>query len=165
GRHLVMRVSQQLVHREPGNLAENVPEGELHEPDRGAEVRPEVPQGTGMLLDPERVLADEVRRDALHRLLLSAVELVARDAVQPRVGVDANVAKTDPRLLGAGRPRGEEGHRQLYVDLSRADLRDAHALPCQFRSGRPEGIQAVRFGPTARDRTLGSILGQRLLAS
>ena len=79
-----------------------------------------------MLLDPQRVLADEVRGDALHRLLLGAEELVAGDAVHARVGLDPDVAETDPRLRDAGRPRRMERRRQLDVDLPGTDLGDAH---------------------------------------
>jgi hypothetical protein len=79
-----------------------------------------------VLLDPERILADEVRRDALDRLLLGAEELVARDAVETGVGVDPQVTQADPGHGGAGRPGGMEGRRQVDVHLPRANRRDAH---------------------------------------
>ena len=113
-----------------------------------------------MLLDPERILADEVRGDAPHRLLLGAEELVAGDAVHARVGLDPEVAESDPRLDGAGRPGRMEGGRQADVDLSRANLRDAHHLPvggvAHARSVRLlREPQRVRDGPGHAEKNQG----------
>src|SRR5262249_54382310 len=88
---------------------------------------------------PERVLPDQKGRHALDALFFSPVKLVAGDAVDARVGIDAQVRDADPRLLRPRRPRRVEGLRQGDVDLTGPDLRDAHPAPTRAGPGGEAG--------------------------
>ena len=141
-RHGVAGVAEHPVDRQPGDLAQDVPQRDLDEPDGGAEVRPQEAQRPGVLLDPERILADQFARHPRDALFLGAVEFVAGDPGDARVGVDAEVREPDLCFDAPGRPRRMERLRQRDVDLARADLRDAHGLPPQ--GGRGNGVPRPR---------------------
>ena len=102
-----------------------------------------------MLLDPERILADQFARHPRDALFLGAVEFVAGDPGDARVGVDAEVREPDLCFDAPGRPRRMERLRQRDVDLARADLRDAHGLPPQGGRGngvpRPPGVYLAEY--------------------
>src|SRR2546422_4777709 len=121
-------ITQQLVQRESGRLAKHIPERDLDEPDGRPEVGPQVPKRSGMLLNLQRILPDQIRGNALHTLLLGPVILVPRDAGDAGIGIDSYIGDTSRGLEAPGIPGRVEGLRQRNVHLPRSDAGDAHTL-------------------------------------
>src|SRR5581483_1953268 len=105
--------AEQLVHRHPGALAEDVPQGHVHAADGVAEDRPVAPVRADEarlphVLDAERVLAEEERPEVLVDGGLDGADALgeggAAEAVEPRLaGLDLDDDEAD-----AG-GRGEDG--------------------------------------------------------
>src|SRR5262245_3003754 len=88
-----------------------------------------------MLLDPERILTDQVGGDSRHTLLLGTVESVPCDPIEARIRVNPCVGEAALFLQPVRRPGRVEGFGEWDVHLTGSDTGDSHCSPPDIARG------------------------------